>query len=276
MTYNQKYRGVYYSLVGGVQYMINAAGNMAAAYTASGSERVCVLTGYSLTTNRGTVMQQTTAGSYIDLSDGWKPTGQTASLPTYSTGQAQSLVNTIIKNNRKILENQLLCAKFKSKLSQEQRDMLLDLQGRLQARDKSLRMDGLCGELKESYPAGYVYLQSYLEEAQSGIGLVVSTTAMLVISAVVIASLSTAAYFAYKAMAKESEDDVVFSDELTKSLVEKLTPEEFEQLRKETAGIVTQSKIQAKLGSYGTMIKYVAIGAAVLAGISLIRKFSSK
>lgn len=138
--------------------------------------------------------------------------------------------------------------------------MLFDLQSRLDARNTELLNDGLCTEQKVSSPPGYSawygYLQSFMTEAISGV------TATIVVSAIVIASLATAVYFAYKYMASEAEKDIKYSEELTKVLMERLTPEEYEQLMEETRGIVTKSNLKAKFGGALSALKWGLIAAA--------------
>lgn len=80
----------------------------------------------------------------------------------------------------------------------------------------------------------------------------VATWVVVVVAAAVIAGLGTAAYFTYKSLADESERDVKFSKELTATLVNKLTEEEYQQLLNETKGLLTRSKIKGLLrGSTG-------------------------
>ena len=182
---------------------------------------------------------------------------------TKSSNDAQKLVNGIIKNNRSIYENNLLCARFSSKLTTTQREQVAALQSRLEARNSALVDSGVLANLQQSYPKGYIEYYDKLQAlcASNKIGIVVSTTAMIIIAAVVTASLATTAYYAYKAYYNESADDVKFSNELTKTLTEKLTAEEYQQLQEETAGLITKAKLSAKLGGIGSTLKYVVLAA---------------
>lgn len=187
---------------------------------------------------------------------------------THSSNDAQKLVNGIIKNNRAIYENNLLCARFSKKLNAEQRQQVAALQSRLEARNAALVESGVLSDFQQSYPKGYIEYYDKLQTlcANNKIGIVVSTTAMIIISAVVTASLATTAYFAYKAYYNESAEDVKFSNDLTKTLTEKLTAEEYKQLQEETAGLVTKAKLSAKLGGIGSTLKYVVL--ATVGGIA--------
>lgn len=187
--------------------------------------------------------------------------GVSKSNATYTQAQAQNIVNGIIRNNQYILNNNLLCARFANKLTKEQRKTLYNLQKRLQERDTALREGEVFSQMGEGYPEGYSEFSSELEAFMKnpGIGVVVSSTAVLIISAIVVASLSTAAYFAYQAYYKESVQDVKYSRELTESLKNKLTEEEYQQLLKETAGLLTRQKISQQIASIGGNLKNILL-----------------
>lgn len=269
MNYNSKYVGQFYQLNGGDIYTLRGDGRF--AYTSAGDEgNVMVqLTGFYRTGADGSAMYQTTSGGWIRMADGWKNTGYSP-IRQYSQKDAQYYVNKVTKANATIYENNLVCSRFASKLTDEQQFLLYSLQTRLESRNQQLLNDGLCSNQKVASPPGYsllsnnlsAFMQAYSSGASiSGIG---SITATIVVTAVVIASLATAAYFAYKYMASEAEKDVQYSDELTQVLLKKLTPEEYEQLKRETQGIVTKSKLTAKFGSALSLLKWVLVAAAGL------------
>lgn len=269
MNYNSKYVGQFYQLNGGDIYTLRGDGRF--AYTSAGDEgNVMVqLTGFYRTGADGSAMYQTTSGGWIRMADGWKNTGYSP-IRQYSQKDAQYYVNKVTKANATIYENNLVCSRFASKLTDEQQFLLYSLQTRLESRNQQLLNDGLCSNQKVASPPGYsllsnnlsAFMQAYSSGASiSGIG---SITATIVVIAVVIASLATAAYFAYKYMASEAEKDVQYSDELTQVLLKKLTPEEYEQLKRETQGIVTKSKLTAKFGSAISFLKWGLVAAAGL------------
>ena len=247
--------GALYKYGGGTFY-----GTSAAVDDAAVTRRVA-LTGYYETSTRGNVGYQTTSGRYIILSDGWEKIGVQA-IAQYSQTQAQAMVNKIIRNNKTILCNNLLCARYASKLTAEQQAQVRTLQTRLQTRNEALQSEGLTTGVKTSYPKGYVELGSYLDALMAGEAISIATWAALVITAVVIAATCTAAYYVYKAFADESEQDVKFSKELTATLVSKLTPEEYEQLKAETKDIVTKARIKSALGSYWNVLTWAALAFA--------------
>ena len=86
----------------------------------------------------------------------------------------------------------------------------------------------------------------------------VATWVVVVIAATVLAATATAAYFTYKSLADESEKDVKFSKELTSTLVNKLTEEEYQQLLQETKGLLTKSKIKGLIRG-GSSVAKVAL-----------------
>ena len=239
---------------------------------------VVTTTGYYYKGEGSIVFLQTTEGYYliVDLNNpSW---GATAGNPVkqYSVSAAQKLVDTIINNNKTIIACNLFCARFADKLTQTQKAQLYGLQERLEERNERLREDGLVDSIEENYPTGYVFLNSYLKQfmgnKQNSVG---SVTITIIVAAVVIASLSTAAYYAYRYYAKQSEDDVRFSKELTETLMSKLTPEEYEELKKETAGIVTKARIKQTLSTVGAEIKIIGAIAAVLGGYILYKQWQS-
>lgn len=263
MELNTKYAGQYYQMVNGDVYTQTEPGVFKYAGAVVGSTTTVQLTGYWVKSKAGNSMYQTTGGGWINLADGWQNAGY-APLRVESVKAAQGCVDAMIRNNAAIFENNLVCARFAYKLDEDQRWMLYELQSRLQSRNNQLLEDGLCSEQKVSTPPGYSLLNGYLADFMKDplpVGVVISTTT-LVVSAVVMASLAVAAYYAYRALYLESQDDVQYSKELTKTLMAKLTSEEYELLKKETQGIVTKSKLSAKLGSWMGVAKWGLLAAA--------------
>lgn len=277
MKFNSKYAGHIYQLAGGEVYTQRADG--AFVYVSaqldgtsnSGIAKV-VLTGYSATTPKGNTAMQTTYGNYIFLDDGWADMGTTY-LSQYSQTQAQAVVNKIIKNNKTIIQNNIICARFADKLTADEKQTLYDLQERLQERNTALQTAGVCSNVQTSYPRGYAYLEGYLNSFMASGGVGLSTAVIIVVSAIVIASLSTAAYFAYKSFADQSEQDVKYSKELTATLTSKLTEQEYKQLLTETKGIVTKARIKQSLSSSSNV---VLLGLAAVGGYFIYKYFKQK
>lgn len=268
MKFNSKYAGQYYQMQGGEVYTLRGDGKFAYAGANTASNIVVQLTGY-YKQGASSVMYQTTQDGWIKLSDGWQNTGY-APMRQYTAKDAEYYVNQVIRNNAHILENNLFCARFASKLNDDEQYELYRLQTALQDRNERIVNDGLCTDIKVSSPPGYSKLDGYLNQFMqayangaeiNGVG-VISTTAIIVVSCIVVGSLATAAYFAYKAFAAESEKDVKYSDELTKTLLNKLTPEEYEQLKRETNGIVTKTRLSSRFSGAFGLLKWLLIGAA--------------
>lgn len=267
MNFNITYKGKVMELSQGEVYTLRPDGKFAYASAVYDFVTRVTLTGYTETSISGNVGYQTTSGGYIFLSDGWKEIG-TQAIMQYSQSQAQALVNKIIKNNEQIICNNLLCARYAHKLTENQRAQVRELQHRLQARNNALQAGGLTQDVQTSYPAGYAEMSAYLDKLMAGEGVGVATWVVVVIAATVIAATATAAYFAYKSLADESEKDVKFSKDLTRTLTSKLTEEEYQQLLDETKGIVTKARIKQAVGSYG---KVLTIAAFVVGGGLLYR-----
>lgn len=263
ISFNKYYAGYVYS-GSGFLYTKTESGfrGVAASLDGDAAQMQVVLTGLTTTAGDGSTMAQIQNNQWIDLSSDPWTRGQMADL--YSQAQAQDYVTRMIDNNKQIFMNNLLCARFADKLTGDQKQQLFDLQSRLSERNQRLLQDGYVSQLQSSEAYGYnafnAYLQSFM---QSGVGLIVSTST-IVITCVVLASVATAAYFAYKYYYEQSARDVKYSDALTRTLLTKLTPEEYEQLMAETKGIVTRASIRARLGANANILKFVLIGAGIL------------
>lgn len=262
MNYDPQYTGKYYQMVDGITYTKNIYNKWAGTQVVTGKNVLVQLTGYYELNNNNPLYQETN-GEFVDLRDGWQYAGY-STLRQYSPRNAQNCVDKIIKNNASIYENNLVCARFSYKLTSEEQAYLFDLQQRVRSRNNKLLNDGLCTNQRVSSPPGYMYLENYLNEFMNGesISGVVTT---LVVSAIVVASLATAAYFAYKFLADQSEDDVKFSNELTSILMDRLTPEEYQALLNETKGIVTKNKLKAKISGGLSLVKWGLIGIGCFA-----------
>lgn len=237
-----------------------------------------VLTGYYWMAAGDFAWLQTTSGLYISAHydngsvENWTYYPNAVTVPSYNVTQAQALVDQIIKNNKTIVCNNLLCARYAKYLTEEQKQQVRALQLRLQARNNALQAEELTSNVQTSYPAGYAELSAYLDALMAGEAIGLATWVVVVIAATVIAATATAAYFAYKRMADESEADVKYSKDLTRTLTSKLTNEEYQQLLNETKGIVTKSRIKQMLSDYG---KWIGIAAAAVGGM-LLYKFLRK
>lgn len=268
MNFQSKYSGQFYKLKDGHCYTWRADGKFAYTGVYTGKVYVVQLTGYYMPGDDGTNMFQTTNGLWIRMNDGWENTGYSP-IRHYTQKDAQYYVDKVIKANATILENNLFCARFANRLTEDEQSRLYQLQINLEERNNKLLSDGLCTGQKTSTPPGYTQLSNDLATFMqahsygSSIGALVSVSTIIVV-AIVVASLATAAYFAYKYMAAEAEQDVAYSEELTKTLMAKLTPEEYEQLKQETRGIVTKAKLNAKFGSALSFLKWGLLAAAGL------------
>lgn len=276
MKFNQSYYGQYYQLQGGYVYTLRGDGAFAATSAGDPGLMMVQLTGYYKIGRDGNPMYQTTNNGWIKMADGWQNTGY-APIRYYSQKDAQYYVDKVIKANSQILQNNLFCARFANKLTDDEQFELYSLQKRLENRNEKLQNDGLCDNLKVSSPPGYSSLSntlySFMQAYSSGatIGAVISV-GTIIVTAVVIASMATAAYFAYKYLASEAEKDVKYSEDLTKILMERLTPEEYQQLLEETQGIVTKSRLSAQFKGGIGIVKW---GLLTVAGVAIYKTFKN-
>ena len=265
MKFDISYTGAVYGMTNGREYDLLPDGRFASAWIQDQYTQV-VLTGYMETGASGNTGYQTTSGGFIFPEEGWEYKG-VVSVNKYGQKQAQALVDKIIKCNKQIIANNLLCARYANKFTEEQRQQIRDLQRRLEERNNALQAGGLTTNIQTGYPDGYAELAPYMDKLMAGEEAVgVATWVIVVVACVVVASLSTAAYYAYRYMASEAEKDVKFSKELTAVLAQKLTPEEYQMLLNETKGIVTKSRIKQAITTGGM----TWIAAAMLVGGLLI------
>lgn len=213
---------------------------------------------------------------HMDMTNGttqyWKNVGN-IDLPHFSRDDVQKYVDAMIKNNIHIVENNLLCARYADKLTADEQKQIAQLQKRVYDRQEQIKANGFCTDIQESYPQGYADLEPYLAKLMKSEGIGIVWWAACIIAALVVGGLAAASYFIYRDLFEDSKEDVKWSDELTAKLMEKLTPEEFEQLKNETAGIVTKARIRAKLGSWGTILK---VAAVLVAGAFAYKFFTNK
>ena len=235
-----------------------------------------ILTGYYYVVG-GYTWLLTTSGYFVSaaISSGsvknWQIYKNAAVVQDYSKTRAQYLVWKIIRNNKEILRNNLVCARYASKFTAEQQGKIKQLQQRLMARNSALLNEGLCESVETSYPEGYADLEPYLAAIMNNGSIGIASWAVIVIAAVVIGATATAAYFAYKQFADESEKDIKYSKELMAILAEKLTPEEYDQLLKETKGIVTKARIKQAAGSYAKVLRWALYAFAGVALYNILK-----
>lgn len=214
----------------------------------------------------------TTDGYWADIvfGDGVVENGWTLLAgKTKTQNDAQQVVNGIIRYNKQILENNLLCARFANHYTTAQQRQIVALQSRLEYRNSLLKENGLVTNIQTSYPAGYADLASYLEGLKSSVG--VATVAIIIVSAVVVAAAASACYWAYKYYYDQAKEDAQFSDELTSLLKSRLTAEEYEQLSDETQGLVTKATLKGKWSGLGSGTKFFLIAGVILLAIPTFR-----
>ena len=207
----------------------------------------------------------------IDTND---PTREWRQISTEATGNAYSIINEIIANNKTILENNLFAARFANRLTNEEKKLVQELQTRLQVRNDALKDSDFIQSAETSSPPGYMLYSGELNQLMAAnIG---SVTVTIIVAVVLVAALSGAAYWAYKYYYDESKQDVKFSKDLTKTLKDRLTTEEWAQLEKETAGMITKAKITTKLSSIGNVGTFLIIAAIGFVALPLLSKAQEK
>lgn len=210
-------------------------------------------------------------GYYINI-ERWSVTGI---IQPKTQAQAQSLINKLLKNNQYIFENNLLLSRYANRLNLSEKNTLYGLQKRLEERDNMLREADVFSQMQEARIMGYSNYESYLNQFMSshkqGVGIVISTTTAIIIGVTVIASLSTAAYFAFKAAYEESKQDVELSRKMLQ-IFEKyqMTEEDVAIIQQETQGIVTKRVLMEKINNWLGNTKMLIVGGlAILLGYKI-------
>ena len=262
LDYNEKFKGA--------KFVANAGAKVRTLQVGEGVVHDCakgewyVGTGYYFYDSDGYAYMQTTTGYWYivtneNASTQWTVYANAVEIPSYSRDDVQKYVDAMIQNNIRIVENNLFCARYADKLTADERKKIAQLQKRVMERQDAIRSNGFCEDIRESYPTGYADLEPYLAKLMKDEGIGLVWWAGCIIFALVVGGLAAASYFIYRDLFEESKEDVKWSDELTKTLMSKLTPEEYEQLQNETQGIVTKARLRAKLGSWGTVAKVAAV-----------------
>lgn len=193
--------------------------------------------------------------------------------------QAQSLINRLLKNNQIIFENNLLLARFANKLNSSEKQNLYYLQKRLEQRDNMLREADVFSQMQEARIMGYSNYENnlvqFMTSYQQGVGVVISTTTAIIIAVVVIGSLSTAAYFAFKALYEESVKDVELSKKMLQTLAKyNISEEDMRIIEQETQGIVTKAVLMEKINTtFGNIKNILLYGALGYVGYQLYKKY---
>lgn len=236
------------------------------------------LTGFAYSAYGVTWLQVESGGNlWLRTDDYWTYCGSPSPV---SRAAAQDIVDKLMRNNQIILENNLLLARFSSRLSTEQRRQLYTLQTRLSRRDTLLRDADVFQEMGEGKVYGYSVWENHLISfmRNPGIGVVISTTTAIIIAAVVAAAAATAAYYAFKAAYAESVQDVKLSNAMLETFAKyNMTDEDIALIQRETQGIVTKAvlmqKIRSSLGSVGRILLFVGGGVALY---FLMKKFKEE
>ena len=164
----------------------------------------------------------------------------------------------LIANNKTILENNLICAALIDKLDvanidipNEWRSGLVSLQTNLQARDKHISDSIFIDKKEVAAPQGLDKYGQTLSNfmADPGIGAI---------------------YLLFRGDHSQSKTDIIYSKDLTATLLKKLTPEEYQQLITENQDNAQKIADAASGNSLLNTAKYLGIG---FLGFTLIDKF---
>lgn len=195
---------------------------------------------------------------------------------------AQSTLDELLNLHKSILEKNLLCARGLEIMTEsgaavpvEFKQRLFNLQVKLINRNNALKSGGHLQNTQEGeHPQLSRYNQALVNFMNApGIGFVISTTAVIIILAVVSAASATIAYGIFKAMQKEAKADFNLSTDLTSDLIKYLPKEVYEQLMKENAANAKIANDAINSASTGGIMKTLKTGGLILAGVWITDKF---
>ena len=210
--------------------------------------------------------------------------------PTKSGYVAQDTMNELVANNLHILKNQLMCAKIINEIGASYPDVripeaygqqMADLQRRLNARQSFVMENS--GILKISTTStdsladkNSLYALQQIEKMFPAIGVVVSTTVVVVTSIIVTALAGTVIWALYSKYHTESKTDIKYSDKLVEDLKKYLPAEVYERLQKENAENAKKFNQLIDSASGRGILKTVSYVGAGLIGFLLINKYLLK
>jgi len=195
---------------------------------------------------------------------------------------AQSTLDELLELHKSILEKNLLCARGLELMTEsggavpiEFKQRLFNLQAKLIYRNNTLKNGGHVENIKEGeHPELSKYNQALVNFMNApGIGFVISTTAVIIILAIVSAASAAIAYGIFKALQKEAKADFSLSSDLTADLIKYLPAEVYDKLMKENAANAKIANDAISDASTGGIMQTVKTGALILAGVWIADKF---
>lgn len=199
-----------------------------------------------------------------------------------STVAAQNTLSEIFEYHKSILEKNLLCARGLELLAEsgaavpvEYKQGVFDLQRNLIGRNNTLKQSGYIEDIQEAeHPTLNKYNQALVNFMNNpGVGFVISTTAVIIILAVVSALSVTVAYTVFKKMNTQAKADFKFSNSLTADLIKYLPAPVYEQLMKENAANQAAAQDAIDKAKGGGIFTAVKTGGLILLGVWVADKF---
>lgn len=273
---------IYQATTESYEYKLRADGKFAGISIAIDNTQVkktCTLTGYYVSRDAGE-MCLTDCGFWI-LPSEWQPTNKKGSVKEYTDADANRLLAEIIRNNKIILQNNLICARFSKYLTTPEKETVAILQQNLETRNSQLKNSNLVTSVEVAEPKGVAnyatYLNTLMQDYDSGkLGIAVSTIVTIVVGVIAIAGIGTIVYFNYQQAYNESALDVKYSDELLEKLKSKLTDEEYQQLEKETQGMITKAYFKGTGSGVTGLLKWALIAVGGYVAYTTVKKFINK
>lgn len=194
--------------------------------------------------------------------------------------EAQTMLNDIIESNKRILDNNLFCARALQLCKEngvalpiEFRNQLYTLHSNLIKRNEELIKHVSSYEIGESPNAGSYgnVLDDFMQNP--GIGLIFTGTATIIIIGVIALATIATTIAVLKLSQKSGHVDLKYSNDLMAALIKYLPKQYFNQLMSENEGFVkiaNKAIGSASGSSFMTNLKYLAFG---FLGLLAVDKF---
>ena len=217
---------------------------------------------------------------FSDQAGLWNKYGGTGNGESFE--RAKTELEMLLNYQKKILENNLLCARALEVTNNNTavlpvafRKQLFALQMRLALRNDALKESGYLEEITESEsPTFSVYNDSLNNFMQNpSIGIVISTTTAIIVAAVIVVVSSVASYILFKKLHREAKTDFKYSNDLTAQLIKYLPEKVYAQLMKENAANAKQANEAIEAASGNTVVKMAKYAGVAFLGFWAVDKF---
>lgn len=206
--------------------------------------------------------------------------GNNPSITSYK--DSEIMVNSLIDNNKTILENNLLCAGLITELEKQGKDMsaakrkVMLLQRRLEERDNAIFASNKFEKVTTATPIGFIRYKNNLQDIADKTAIGAPPIVVAIVVSVVFTILTMALlYKTFKPHYSESKADLKVSKELTE-LLANVDPEVRAKILADLEEQVDKAYIRGKMdgSGVGTIKTLTYMGAGILGFMLLSNLFN--